>query len=388
MQSFTYNTPTRMEFGPGKESEVGALLKEFGAKKVLIHYGGGSAVRSGLLDKVTESVRSIGLDYVKKGGVQPNPRLSEVREAIDLCRAEKVDFILAVGGGSVIDASKAVGYGLATERDIWDFFVGEAVPTASYPVGCILTLSAAGSEMSNSCVITNDITGQKRACDNEYGRPKFAVLNPELTYSLPAYQTSCGCADIIMHTLERYFHNGTTLDITDGIAQCLLRNMMKVAQEVLEKPNDYNIRAEIMWCGSLSHNGLTACGGGNGDWAVHLIEHELGGKYDVAHGAGLTAVWGTWARAVCSKHKERFIKLAKTVLDVELDGDEAVEEGIHRMEEFFRSINMPVSIRDLGINPTDEDLWDMAKKCTRYGSVGGMEPLDEVGVYEIYKTAL
>ncbi len=388
MQSFTYHTPTRVEFGPGKECEAGPLLKEFGAKKVLIHYGGGSVVKSGLLKRVTESVEDAGLAYVKKGGVRPNPRLSEVCEAIDLCRAEKVDFILAVGGGSVIDASKAVAYGLATDRDVWDFFVGKAAPTASYPVGCILTLAAAGSEMSNSCVITNDVTGQKRACDNEHGRPKFAVLNPELTYTLPSYQTSCGCADIIMHTLERYFHNGSTLDITDDIAQCLLRDMMKAARKVLEKPDDYSLRAEIMWCGSLSHNGLTACGGGSGDWAVHLIEHELGGKYDVAHGAGLTAVWGAWARTVCSGHQERFIKLAKTVLDVESDGDEAVEEGIRRMEEFFRSIDMPTSIRGLGIDPTDGELRDMAEKCTRYGAVGGMEPLNEEQVYGIYKKAL
>ena len=387
MQNFTFNTPTRVEFGAGKENEVGTLLRAYGASKVLIHYGGGSVIKSGLLERVTRSVEDAGLSYVCKGGVKPNPRLSEVYEAIALCREEKVDFILAVGGGSVIDASKAVGYGLATDRDVWDFFVGRAVPTATVPVGCILTLAATGSEMSNSCVITNDDTWQKRPCDNDVGRPVFSILNPELTYSLPEYQTRCGCTDIMMHTLERYFHNGDTLDITDGIAEYLLKDMMRVSKEVLEHPRDYALRAEIMWCGSLSHNGLTACGGGGGDWAVHMIEHELGGKYDVAHGAGLSAIWGTWARAVYPRHRERFLKLAKNVLDVRSDGDEAIEEGIARMEAFFRSIGMPVSIGELGVVPTEEELRDMAEKCTRYGDVGGMEPLNCEAVYRILKDA-
>lgn len=388
MRDFSYFTPTKVEFGPGKENLVGTLLKAEKAQKVLIHYGGESAEKSGLLDRVKLSLQESEIPYVTLGGVQPNPRLALVYQGIELCRENKVDFILAVGGGSVIDSAKAIAYGLATDRDVWDFFVGKAVPQASFPVGCVLTIAAAGSEMSNSCVITNEDGWQKRPCDNDLGRCRFAIMNPELTYTLPAYQTSCGCADIIFHTLERFFHAGDTLKITDEICTVLLRTMMQAACAVQEAPKNYRIRAEIMWCGSLAHNGLAGCGGGSGDWAVHLIEHEIGGMFDVAHGAGLTAVWGSWARYVYVQHRERFESLAKHVFEVTDAEQDLALEGIERMEQFFRRINMPIRITELGIRPTDEQLRKMAKKCTKYGTVGGMQPLNGDDVYQILKKAM
>lgn len=388
MENFTYFTPTKVIFGPKQENQVGALLKEFGAEKVLIHYGGESAQKSGLLDRVKASVHAAGISFADLGGVKPNPRLSLVYQGIALCRRENVDFILAVGGGSVIDSAKAIAYGLATQGDVWDFFTGKAVPEASYPVGCILTIAAAGSEMSNSCVITNEDGWQKRPCDNDLGRCKFAVLNPELTYTLPPYQTSCGCADIMMHTLERYFHTGKTLTITDRIGEDILRTMIEISPQVLKRPCDYELRSEVMWCGSLAHNGLAGCGGGGGDWAVHMIEHEIGGMFDVAHGAGLTAVWGSWARYVCAKHPDRFNCLANRVFGIEGTGEVVRREGIARMEQFFQRIEMPVSLSQLGVYPTEQQLREMAAKCTKYGTVGGMEPLGVDDVYQIMKLAL
>lgn len=388
MRDFTYFTPTRVVFGPGRENSVGTILKEYQAKKVLIHYGGGSAVKSGLLDRIEASIQAAGIAFTSLGGVRPNPRLSLVYEGIARCRAEHVDFILAVGGGSVIDSAKAIAYGLATDLDVWDFFTGKAVPESSYPVGCVLTIAAAGSEMSNSCVITNEDGWQKRACDNDIGRCKFAVMNPELCYTLPAYQTACGCADIMMHTLERYFHVGSSLTITDRIGEELLRTMMEISPQVLENPHSYELRAEVMWCGSLAHNGLAGCGGGSGDWGVHMIEHEVGGMFDVAHGAGLTAIWGSWARYVYARHPERFTALANHVFHIAGTGESVQLEGIARMEAFFKRIDMPVSLSELGINPSEEQLREMAVKCTKYGNVGGMEPLNSDDIYRILKAAM
>ena len=388
MRDFTYFTPTKVVFGRNAEREVGRLVSEENAKKVLLHYGGHSSEKSGLLDRVRNSLDKCGISYVVLGGVKPNPRLSLVYEGINLCRAENVDFILAVGGGSVIDSAKAIAYGLAADRDVWDFFCGKAVPAACAPLGCVLTIAAAGSEMSNSCVITNEDGWQKRACDNDISRCRFAIMNPELTYTLPAYQTSCGCADIIMHTLERFFHTGSTLKITDEICISLLRTMRNSAQAVQKTLQEYDIRAEIMWCGSLAHNGLAACGGGGGDWAVHLIEHEIGGLFDVAHGAGLTAIWGSWARYVCEKHEERFVYLANRVFEIEGSGMDTALAGISAMEDFFCSIKMPVSLKGLGISPTEDQMREMAQKCVKYGPVGGMEPLGENDVYQILKLAL
>jgi len=291
--NFEYFTPTKVVFGKGAESRAGELIREQGGHKVLIHYGGGSVVRSGLLDKVCASLKNEGLPYVTLGGVVPNPRLSKVREGIQLCREENVDFLLAVGGGSVIDSTKAIGYGLANEGDVWDFYDYKRKAAGCAPIGAVLTIAAAGSEMSDSSVITNENGWVKRGYSSNYCRCRFAVMDPELTITLPDYQTQSGCVDIMMHTMERYFHQDGGMELTDGIAVALIRTVMKNAKILKENPSDYDARAEVMWASSLSHNGLTGCGTDGGDWASHQIEHELGGMFDVAHGAGLAAVWGS-----------------------------------------------------------------------------------------------
>lgn len=350
MLNFQYFTPTKVVFGKDAELKAGALVKQAGCKKVLVHYGGQSAKKSGLLDRVCSSLKDYDVDYVTLGGVVPNPRLSKVYEGIELCKAENVDFILAVGGGSVIDSSKAIGYGLGNpDTDVWDLFTGKARPKACYPIGTILTIAAAGSEMSNSCVITNEEGWYKKALDTNFARCKFAIMNPELTYTLPDYQTQCGCTDIMMHTMERYFVLEDTMEITDAIAEDVMKNVMKYARILKEDPKNYEARAEIMWCGSLSHNGLTGCGTNGGDWATHLIEHEIGGMFDVAHGAGLAAVWGSWARYVMDEKIERFVKFAQNVMGVNDRGDnrETALAGIEAVEAFYKDIKMPVNMREL-----------------------------------------
>ena len=309
MENFNYYTPTRVVFGRGTESETGALVKAQGCGKVLVHYGSGSVVRSGLLDRVYKSLDDAGISYVSLGGVVPNPRLSLVYEGIELCRKEGVDFILAVGGGSVIDSAKAIGYGLANEGDVWDFYEGKRMPSGCMPIGVVLTISAAGSEMSNSSVITNENGWLKRGCNTDYGRVKFAVMNPEITMTLPKYQTASGCVDIMMHTMERYFNQSENMELTDGISEHLIRTVMRNAKILMDEPDNYDARAEVMWAGSLSHNGLTGCGTDGGDWASHQLEHELGGMFDVAHGAGLAAVWGSWARYVLDARPARFFQV-------------------------------------------------------------------------------
>lgn len=267
MRNFEYYTPTQILFGKDTHLQAGSLLKKYGAKKVLIHYGGQSAVRSGLIDEITSNLKEEGLEYITLGGVIPNPLLSKVREGIELCQKEHVDFILAVGGGSVIDSSKAIGYGVANpNNDVWDFCLKKAVPTGCLPIGVILTIAASGSEMSSSSVITNEETKEKRGCaKTDYCRPKFAILNPRLTYTLPQYQTESGCVDILMHTMERYFVNIETMEITDSISEALMQTVIYNARILMKEPDNYSARAEIMWAGSLSHNGLTGCGTGGGD---------------------------------------------------------------------------------------------------------------------------
>lgn len=287
MFNFNYHTPTKVVFGKDTEQQTGALVKETGCSKVLIHYGGGSAERSGLLARIRASLDKEGIAYAELGGVVLNPRLSLVYEGIELCRREKVDFLLAVGGGSVIDSAKAIGYGLTNEGDVWDFYEHTRQAEACMPVGAVLTIAAAGSEMSNSSVITKDEGMVKRGYNNDICRPVFAVMNPALTMTLPAYQTACGCTDILMHTMERYFTNGGNMELTDAIAEALMRTVISNALILKEDPHDYDARAEIMWASSLSHNGLTGCGNDGGDFASHGLEHEIGGMFDVAHGAAV-----------------------------------------------------------------------------------------------------
>ena len=393
MNDFNYYAPTKVVFGKGAEQKVGNLIKEQNCKKVLIHYGSGSARRSGLLDRIEAIFDKEGITYIELGGVVPNPRLSLVYEGIALCKKENVDFILAVGGGSVIDSAKAIGYGVANEGDVWDFFDFKRKPTACLPIGVVLTIAAAGSEMSGSCVITKEDGGMKRGCTTDYSRLKFAVLDPELTMTLPPYQTACGCTDILMHTLERYFTNGGNMEITDSIAEGLMRTVIENARILINDPKNYDARAEVMWAGSLSHNGLTGCGAVvGGDFASHALEHEIGGLFDVAHGAGLAAIWGSWARYVYKDCLPRFEKFAMNVMRVDPEGtaDDVALRGIEAIEDFFRELKMPTSIHELGIDPTDEELKLMAHKCSIgcKGSKGSAKVLHEEDMYKIYKAAL
>ncbi len=393
MNNFKYYTPTKVMFGEGTEENLPALLKQQNAKKVLLHYGGKSAVKSGLIDRVKKMMDDAGISYVELGGVVPNPRLSLVYKGIELCKKEGVDFLLAVGGGSVIDSAKAIAYGAVYDGDVWDFYDKKAKPEKALGVGVILTLAATGSEMSDSSVITNEDGQKKRGCNSDLSRPRFAILDPTFTMTLPAYQTSCGCTDIIMHTLERWFTSKGNMDLTDGIAASVIKTVMKYAPKLLEDPNDYKGRAEVMWAGTLSHNGLTGCGNGGNDFATHRLEHEVSGIYDIAHGAGLAAIWGSWARYVKDNCPERFVKFAEEVMDIDPKGlteDEIIEKGIAAMEEFFRSIDMPVSLKELGIDPSDEDLKLLAKKCFEAtgGPFGAAKLLDEEDFFNIYKKSI
>ena len=389
MFDFKYFTPTKVLFGKNTEDKVAELIQEFGGKKVLIHYGGGSVIRSGLMQRVTDKLDAAGISYVKLGGAVPNPHLSLVYEGIELCKKEGVDFLLAVGGGSAIDSAKAIGYGLMNEGDVWDFYDYKRQAKASMPLGVILTLAATGSEMSDSSVITKEEGLVKRGYSSDFGRPKFAILNPELTMTLPNYQTACGCTDIMMHTMERYFTNGGNMEITDSMAEALLRTVKENAKILARDPKNYDARAEVMWAGSLSHNGLTGCGNDGGDWMTHKLEHELGGLYDVAHGAGLAALWGSWARYVYKNCLPRFKRYAINVMGVPAVGsdEEIALKGIEAMEDFYREIKMPTNLRELGVEASDEDLKLMARKCAVgvNGGKGSARFLKEEDMLEIYK---
>lgn len=393
MRSFEYFAPTKVIFGKDSHLQIGDILKKENCHKVLIHYGGKSAVASGLIDEVSGCLTDAGIDFVTLGGVVPNPRLSKVREGIELCKKENVDFILAVGGGSVIDSAKAIGYGVANPwTDVWNFYLKTEVPTACLPIGVIPTIAASGSEMSNSSVITNEDGWLKRgAAKCDLCRPKFALMNPKLTYSLPQYQTESGCVDILMHTMERYFVNIETMEMTDSISESLMQTVIYNARILMREPDNYTARAEIMWAGSLSHNGLTGCGTGGGDWACHQLEHELGGLYDVTHGAGLAAIWGSWARYVYDVNPERFAQFATNVFDIPcgLDFEKTALAGIEAMEDFFRSIKMPVSLHELGLDLDDQQIHELAFKCSYEDTrtIGVFKQLNMKDMEKIYTMA-
>ncbi len=394
MFNFDYFTPTKVVFGKNTEMRIAELVKQSGGSRVLIHYGGRSAVKSGLIDRVQKSLDENGIFYVKLGGVVPNPHLGKVREGISLAKENDIDFILAVGGGSVIDSSKAIAYGLAEpDKDVWELFGHTRKATACLPVGSILTIAAAGSEMSNSCVITNERTGEKRAYDDDLSRPKFAIMNPELTFTLPDYQTESGCADIMMHTMERYFTQGGNMEITDAIAEGLLRTVIKNAEILHKDPADYEARAEVMWAGSLAHNSLTGCGNDGGDFSTHMLEHELGGMFDVTHGAGLTALWPSWARYVMDGAMDRFVRFAKNVMGVvpaeDMSDEEIALAGIKEMEQFYHRIGMPINMQELGIEPTDEQIEKMAESCIHAtgGHQGSAKVLYKDDMIKIYQAA-
>ena len=392
IKDFNFYAPTRVVFGRESEEQLPQLIQQYGGGKVLVHFGGGSARRSGLLDKVEKMLSEAGIDYVELGGVVPNPLLSKVREGIELCKKEHVNFILAVGGGSVIDSAKAIGYGVGYPGDVWDFWNGKAVPQSCLPIGVMLSIPAASSEMSSSCVITNDEGMLKRGVNSDLCRCKFAIMNPERTYTLPPYQTAAGATDIMMHTMERYFSKYEDAMLTDAIAEALLKTVMTAAKEVMVVPDDYKHRAAIMWASSLSHNDLTECGTEK-DFACHKLEHELSGMFGVTHGAGLAAIWGSWARYVMDKHLTRFVKFAVNVMGVMQDFTDpraTALRGIEAMEQFFKSIGMPICIEDLlNRQMTEDEIDELVDKCSRDGkmNIGAMEVLTPKDMKAIYKEA-
>ena len=393
IKDFNFYSPTQVVFGKSAEEQLAALVKRYGGTRVLVHYGGGSARRSGLLDKVFGLLSDAGIGYVELGGVVPNPLLSLVKDGIALCRKEKIDFILAVGGGSVIDSAKAIAYGVPYDGDPWDFWDGKAVPQSSLPVGTILTIPAAGSEMSDSCVVTRDEDQNKRGFNNDLCRCKFAIMNPERTFTLPPYQTAAGATDIMMHTMERYFSRYDGMTLTDSIAEALLRTVKDSVFEVLKNPTDYRHRAQIMWAGSLSHNNLTECGLEK-DFATHRLEHELSALFGVTHGAGLAAMWGSWARFVMPKHVSRFVQYAINVMGVTndlTDPEGTALRGIEATERFFHAIGMPTSIHELlGRKVTDDEIALMVRKCSRGGTItlGSIEKIGPKEMETIYRMAL
>ena len=392
IKDFNYYAPTRVVFGRDSEKQLAQLIRQYGGTRVLVHYGGGSARRSGLLDRAFNTLREAGISFVELGGVVPNPLLSKVNEGIELCRREQVDFILAVGGGSVIDSAKAIGYGVGYDGDAWDFWAGKATPQACLPIGVILTIPAAGSEMSNSCVITRDEGLLKRGINSDLCRCRFCIMNPELTYTLPPYQTAAGATDIMMHTMERYFSKYEDMTLTDAIAEALLRTVKDCVFEVLANPEDYRHRAQIMWAGSLAHNDLTECGLEK-DFATHRLEHELSAVYGVTHGAGLAALWGSWARYVMPKHVSRFVQFAVNVMGVANDfahPEATALKGIEAIECFYRAIGMPTSIGELlNRTLTDKEIDTLADRCSRGGTItlGAMEVLDQQAMRTIYQMA-
>lgn len=389
MENFIYYNPTRTIFGKGTENDVGQEAKKYGSRVLLHHYGHDYVKKTGLLGRVADSLKKENLTVFELTGVKPNPRLGDVRNGIEFARKNKVDFILALGGGSVIDSAKTIGIGVPYAGDVWDFFEGRAEVRKSLPVGVVLTLPGAGSESSGSAVITNEKGWYKRSIDGvDAVRPLFAVMNPELTCTLPPYQTASGGCDIMSHTLERYFSVTDHVDLTDKLCEAVLKTIIKNLPIVMENPNDYNARAEIMWAGSISHNDLVGTGR-IPSWECHKIEHELSGIYDVAHGAGLTAVTASFMRYVYKERLDMFIKFATRVWNIEYNFDhpEAVAlAGIERLEEFFKSVGMPVSLNEMNIGP--DRFAEIAVKCTEDGPVGWFRPLgtdDVVRVLELAK---
>ena len=391
MNNFIYETPTKVYSGKDEELKVGKLVAEYKPKKVLIHYGGKSAKESGLLDRVKKCLEDEKIAYVELGGVVANPQLSLVRKGIKLCLDEGVDFVLAVGGGSVMDSAKDIANGAANpEVDVWDFSLKKCEPAKTLNKGAILTLAAAGSEMSSSCVITNSETGQKMGYGSSLNRMNFAIENPELTYTVSPYQTACGAVDIAMHTIERYFCPGDDTYLTDAIAEAVIKSTMKASADCLENPKNYEARANMMWASSLAHNGLTQCGR-QFQLVVHQLEHEVSGMYpDVAHGAGLAALWCSWARYVYRCNINRWLQFAQNIWNMDIDfehPEKTIEQAIDKQEQYYASIGMPINLKSLGVKK--ESLEELALKCSRNRTrtLIGYKPLEYEDILKIYQMA-
>lgn len=387
MDNFNFYSPTEFVFGKDRESECGKYVKKYGGSKVLIHYGGGSAERSGLLGRVRESLNKSGVSFVELGGVQPNPRDTLVYKGIELCRSEGVDFILAVGGGSAIDSAKAIAAGVPYDGDFWDFYSGKNIEKA-LPIGVVLTIAAAGSEGSGDSVITKEDGMLKRGAGSDALRSRFSILNPALTQTLPAYQTACGATDIMAHVFERYFTNTTEVEITDRLCEAVLITMVKETPRVIADPNNYEARANIMWAGMVAHNGIVGVGCSQ-DWNSHGIEHELSALYDCAHGAGLAVIMPSWMEFVYKHNVMRFCQMATRVFGCQMnfENPEATAlEGIRRFRSFLHSIGMPINFAELGAK--EEDIPALVDKFgVGNGRTGGFVALSAADVTEIYKIA-
>lgn len=390
MENFTFYSPTKFAFGKDTEKNCGALVKEFGGSKVLLHFGGGSAEKSGLLGRVRESLKAEGIAFVELGGVHPNPLDTLVYKGIDLCKKEGVDFILAVGGGSVIDSAKAIAMGCCYEGDFWDFYCGKAAPKKAVPVGTVLTIAAAGSEGSGDSVITKKEGMVKRGAGGECIRPKFSVLNPELTQTLPAYQTACGATDIMAHVCERYFTNTKNVETTDRLCEAVLLAMINETPKVIADPNDYQARANIMWAGMVAHNNIVGVGRDQ-DWNSHGIEHELSGMYDCAHGAGLAVIMPAWMTYVMKHDVMRFAQFAVRVWGCKMDfadPEKTAREGIAAFKAFLKSIGMPATLAEVG--GKESDIPQLVKNfgLKDGATTGGFVHLTSEDVANIYKLAL
>ena len=387
MYNFQFWSPTEFVFGKGTENEAGKYVKKHGGTKVLLHYGGGSAIKSGLIDRVRKSLSDNGIEYVELGGVKPNPRDTLVYEGIDLCREEKVDFILSVGGGSVIDSSKAIAMGVPYDGDFWDFYTGKS-PEAALPVATILTIAAAGSEGSGDSVITKEEGGLKRGAGSDLIRPRFSIMNPELTCTLPPYQTACGATDIMAHVFERYFTNTEEVEITDRLCEAVLMTMIKETPRVIADPSNYQARANIMWAGTVAHTNIVGVGRQQ-DWNSHGIEHELSALYDCAHGAGLAVIMPAWMEFVYKHNVMRFAQAAVRVWGCKMDFEnpEATAlEGISRFRSFLHSIGMPINFEELGAKK--EDIPALVEKFgIGDGRTGGFVALSAADITEIYNIA-
>lgn len=389
MKDFTYYTPTRYLFGRGVEAKTGELTRWMGVKKVLIVYGGGSVVRSGLLDRVKTSLDDAGIEYLEMGGVQPNPVDTKVYEGIETCRVNAIEGLVAVGGGSAIDTAKAIACGVPYEGDFWDFYAGKRIVEEALPVGVVLTIPAAGSEGSGNSVITKLDGLHKISLRTESAlRPKFAIMNPELTFTLPPFQTASGIADMMAHIFERYFTNTTDVEITDRVAEGVLKTIITEAPRVMAEPENYEARANIMWSGTLAHNGI--CGTGRQeDWVSHFMEHEISAVYGVTHGAGLAVVFPAWMTFMAEHHPEKVAQFARRVMDVvDVDDKQAALKGIARLKEFYSSIGLPVTFAQLGVENPDIDLLVAKLHENKGETIGGYYRLTARETAEIYRLAL
>ena len=388
MLDFSFISPTQFLFGKGTQHKAGELCRACG-RKALLHYGGGSVVKSGLLDEIRNSLHAAGVETVELGGVQPNPRDTLVYKGVALCKQEHVDVILAVGGGSVIDSAKAISVGAKYGGDFWDFYSGKQTVKEVLPLGVVLTLPAAGSEASNSSVVTREEGMLKRFCDSDLLRPSFAILNPELTYTLPPFQTACGAADMMAHVMERYFTNTQGVGLTDHMCEAVMKSVMKYARIALKNPTDYDARANIMWAGVVAHNDVLGVGREQ-DWSSHMIEHELSGLYDVAHGAGLAVIFPAFLKYQYRHNVMRVAQFAQCVFDCELDYEQPERtalEGIARLEAYYREIGLPTTFRELGAK--EEDIPFMSGKVllNNGDTLGHFHPLTRADIAEIYRLA-